>query len=75
MVIGCYQSVSQTPGRGGGLTYVQGPHVTCGNIFKNFLGRVQMYDGCCSVRLRLKRTPGKMRAKVTTKKEKRSPEN
>ena len=32
---------------GGGLTYAQEPHVT-------FSGRVQMYDGCCSVRRLLK---------------------
>ena len=32
---------------GGGLTYAQGPHVTYG---EKFSGRVQMYDGCCSVR-------------------------
>ena len=37
-----------------------------------FSGRVRMYDGCCSVRWRLKRSP-KLRAKVTSTQS--SPEN
>ena len=62
------------PGRGGGLTYAQGPHVKG----KHFMGacRCMMYD----VRWPLIRSPEtvarKLRAKVTTtKKEKKSPEN
>ena len=56
-------------GRGGGLTYAQGPHVTK----VNFFGRVQMYDGCCSVcKVTTKKSPERvtriLRAKVTTTK-------
>ena len=36
----------------GGLTYA---HASC-YVSEKFSGRVQMYDGCCSVRWRLKRS-------------------
>jgi len=41
---GAEPAEGRPPGRGGGLTYAQGPHVRQG---KKFPGRVQMYDGCC----------------------------
>ena len=42
------------------LSTVGGPHVCSGAscyVWENFSAHMQMYDGCCSVRWRLKRSP------------------